>query len=256
MDKYTVTLTFGEQSENHVGMQKIGNEVNQGLTVNDLLKAKEFFDDKGCDCTLMNLAELGLDPRLKDIKSAYILVVKDAVNVFANYNSVLNEQKNLNHDKKAFMYGRVVNKTARYNLCFDEYDQEPDYENKKGRIVSYQSVPFTNRIRENLHIPFGSKAKNLTCEGNYYYDNTQCGIGYHGDSERKIVIAIRLGSKMPLCYQWYKNGSTVGEKIPITLSGGDLYAMTEKATGNDWKSKKIYTLRHAAGSNKYTKCDF
>ena len=27
--------------------------------------------------------------------------------------------------------------------------------------------------------------------------------------------------------------------------------MSEKATGNDWKKKNIYTLRHAAGSKKY-----
>ena len=28
--------------------------------------------------------------------------------------------------------------------------------------------------------------------------------------------------------------------------------MSEKATGFDWKSKGAYTLRHAAGSPKYT----
>jgi hypothetical protein len=28
--------------------------------------------------------------------------------------------------------------------------------------------------------------------------------------------------------------------------------MSEKATGYDWKKKNTYTLRHAAGSAKYT----
>ena len=27
--------------------------------------------------------------------------------------------------------------------------------------------------------------------------------------------------------------------------------MSEKAVGNDWKKKSIYTLRHAAGIDKY-----
>lgn len=29
-------------------------------------------------------------------------------------------------------------------------------------------------------------------EGNYYYDINKTGIGFHGDSERKKVIAISL----------------------------------------------------------------
>jgi hypothetical protein len=36
------------------------------------------------------------------------------------------------------------------------------------------------------------------------------------------------------------------------LNGGDLYVMSEKTTGRDWKTKSIYTLRHAAGCEKYT----
>ena len=29
--------------------------------------------------------------------------------------------------------------------------------------------------------------------------------------------------------------------------------MSEKAVGTDWKKKKIWTLRHAAGCNKFIK---
>ena len=28
--------------------------------------------------------------------------------------------------------------------------------------------------------------------------------------------------------------------------------MSEKATGQDWKKRNIYTLRHAAGADEYT----
>jgi hypothetical protein len=31
-----------------------------------------------------------------------------------------------------------------------------------------------------------------------------------------------------------------------------MYVMSEKTTGFDWKSKTKYTLRHAAGCEKYT----
>ena len=36
------------------------------------------------------------------------------------------------------------------------------------------------------------------------------------------------------------------------LNHGDLYVMSEKAVGTDWLLKNTLTLRHAAGSRKYT----
>jgi hypothetical protein len=79
-----------------------------------------------------------------------------------------------------------------------------------------------------------------------------CGIGYHGDTERSIVIGARLGEPIPLHYQWYYRSQPVGNNVSINLESGDIYAMSEKAVGNDWKKSSILTLRHAAGSRKYT----
>ena len=39
----------------------------------------------------------------------------------------------------------------------------------------------------------------------------------------------------------------------MTFSDGDMYIMEEKAVGNDWKKSSIFTLRHAAGAEKYLK---
>ena len=149
------------------------------------------------------------------------------------------------------MYGKVNNKTARYNLCFNDTSQEPDYEAGKGRIVAFDEIKLTNIIRNRLPEFFGDKAKNLVAEGNLYYNINYNGIGYHGDSERKIVIAIRLGNSFPLRYQWYRDSSPIGEHIDINLNAGDIYIMSDKAVGYDWKKKKILTLRHAAGCKDY-----
>lgn len=94
-----------------------------------------------------------------------------------------------------------MNKNARYNLCFGDCSQEPDYNIGKGRIVNFDTVKLTKKIREPLPEYFGSKAKGLYAEGNYYYDVPKCGIGFHGDSERKKIIATRLGAPIPLHYQ-------------------------------------------------------
>ena len=95
---------------------------------------------------------------------------------------------------------------------------------------------------------------NLKGESNIYYDPRKCGIGYHGDGERKKVFAARFGAaeQVPLYFQWFQNSEPVGERMHIPLADGDMYAMSEKAVGFDWLKKKIPTLRHAAGCDKFT----
>ena len=39
--------------------------------------------------------------------------------------------------------------------------------------------------------------------------------------------------------------------IELNLNHGDIYIMSEKAVGYDWKMSSIYTLRHAAGSKSF-----
>jgi hypothetical protein len=125
--------------------------------------------------------------------------------------------------------------------------QEPDYENKKGRIVSFKDVPLLNTVKKNLPLYFGKKTEKLIAEGNYYYDPKKCYIGFHGDAERMIVVGIRVGKPFPLHYQWYQNGETIGKRLEIKLNDGDIYAMSAKAVGTDWKKRLTQTLRHAAG---------
>ena len=98
----------------------------------------------------------------------------------------------------------------------------------------------------------GEKAKEMACEGNYYYDVSKCGIGFHGDGERKRVVGLRLGASIPLHYQWFTRSAPIGNRCELMLNHGDLYIMSEKAVGTDWMSSSKITLRHAAGSKKYT----
>ena len=241
MNNQTFTLTFGDQAENHKGMQIIGSKLNYGYTLSDILDIYIYFINLKAKTKLYNLKN-----------NAYVLVIKNGINVLLDgkSNELLAEQMNLEKDTKALMYGKVVNKHARYNLCFGQLNQEPDYENGKGRIYAFNSLEMLNKLKKQLQ-KIHPKNNNLVAEGNYYYDITKCGIGYHGDSERQIVIGCRLGASMPLYYQWYKKDNKIGNRIKIKLDGNDIYFMSEKATGNDWKKRKIYTLRHATGTKKY-----
>jgi hypothetical protein len=251
------TVTFGDVAENHVGMQKIGQIANNGYSIEQITNLYERLSELGLVCSLINLNEaLPVSHSSVDhspAESAVILVVKRGVQYIMqndDISGVMEEHSNLPMDKKVLMRGKVVNKIARWNLCFSEEDQEPNYEEGKGRIISYQHIPLTNIIREQIAAWTGDTL--LNGEGNYYYNINKCGIGYHGDSERRKVFAFRMGATMPLHFQWYINYTPIGENIKIELDDGDMYIMSEKAVGFDWKKKKIPTLRHAAGCDKYT----
>jgi alkylated DNA repair dioxygenase AlkB len=159
------------------------------------------------------------------------------------------EQINLEKDTKALMYGRVVNKKARHNLCFSDFNQSADFDKGKGTVIDFKTLPYLSELRNQLGSIFGSEFEKLNAEGNYYYDTKKTYIGWHGDAERKKVVGIRLGDDFPLHFRWYHKSSTDKESIhTINLQHGDIYIMSQKATGNDWKKRSIeWTLRHSAG---------
>jgi hypothetical protein len=239
MDKIknqTFTLTYGNCAENHRSMEIIGSRLDEGLSKEDLIQAKQYFEKLGAKCELINLNDQikNLIPKedFSKIKDAWILIVRKGVEYIlgkGKTNDLYMEQEALEKDTKAFMYGRVVNKKARHNLCFSDFEQEADFENKKGTVVHFNSVPLTKKIRETIpKIITNSIVNKLQCEGNYYYDVKTTYIGFHGDTEREIVIAVRLGGDFPLYYQWFYQGEKVGPLFETVLSHGDIYFMSSK----------------------------
>ena len=248
----TVTITIGDQAENHRGMEMIGKMAKCGLTPEKLVEFQALFEKEGYLSEIVDLKE-GLPKEMwKRTEDAYVLVVRGGVQALLGdkytLDQMYDEQKGLAPDKKAYMYGRVVNKRARWNLCFADFSQEPDYEEGKGTVVDFKELPICSVARERLMELTGEQ---LVAEANYYYDIKKCGIGFHGDTERRIVIGMRLGASLPLHYRWYLRGECIGKPIKLLFNHGDLYFMSEKATGNDWKKPSKITLRHAAGSSSF-----
>jgi hypothetical protein len=246
MDTKTYTITFGDVAENHIGNQQIGNISEEGFSIKELKNIKKKFEEINYDCELIKLGNY-ID---QDVDDARVLIIRNGLSHFGKVDNFYQEQEKLEYDRKALMRGKVKNKIARYNICFSDFSQEPDYEAGKGRVYDFEDVKYLNKMRNKMEKCFGKKAKNLMAEGNLYYDVTKCGIGFHGDAERRKVIALRLGVKMPLHYQWFYQNKPVGKRAKIMLYSGDIYIMSEKAVGFGKKSS-IYTLRHAAGCEKY-----
>jgi hypothetical protein len=254
-----VTVTFGDCAENGPGMQQLrarGAEAVEGFSYEELLRAKRCFEQAGCPCELVDLVAAGGVEHLggeEGPEPAYVLLARGGVAALAGAPAaaVLAEQRALPADTKALFRGEVKNKLARHNLCFADAPQEPDYEAGRGRVVPFASVPLTAAVREALPRFFGPKAVGLYAEGNYYYRPAVCGIGFHGDGERACVIALRLGPPFPLHFQWFLRSRPEGRRVALAPADGDVYAMSAKAVGRDWRRPTIPTLRHAAGAAKY-----
>jgi hypothetical protein len=258
------TITFGDCAENSIGMEQIGSISDKGYTDDELCLIKNNIEND-FECIhydLKSVLENSIcDDLYKSIPETSLLLVKNfipkALGLADATDKLYSDLTKLECDKKYWSYGRVVNKNARHNLCMSDFDQKADYENKKGTVINFTSVPILNDVRQILPTYFGDKAISLQGELNHYYDVTKCGIGYHGDTERKIVFGLRIGKPIPLTFTWFYKNQRLTDKIIIidNICSGDLYVMSDYAVGNNWKKRNICTIRHAAGCNKYTLLD-
>lgn len=205
----TITITFGDVAENNPGMQKIGKLADSGFTYQDLLDTENNFIKFSEQCPELKIATEIINLNTYNNMEgdpAYLLIIRNGINMLlyndnVNADNLYTEQNNLIPDKKATFRGKVLNKLARHNLCYDEKSQVADYEAGKGTVIAYNTVPLLNIIKTQLPVFFTEKSQNLRAEANYYYNPDKCGIGFHGDGERKKVIALRLGVSIPLHYQ-------------------------------------------------------
>lgn len=247
--KKVYTITFGDVAENHAKMQKIGTLHDRGYSIEKLQQIQEKLTGFNLTTELIDL-NVGFDETFSQAK---ILVIRRGAQYILGEETtegLMAENDALTMDKMALMRGKVVNKVARWNLCFADEDQEPNYEDGKGRVVAWKHIPRVARIRQ--VISEWTEDVLLNGEANYYYDISQCGIGFHGDGERRKVFAVRMGQTMPIYFKWFQNSEPVGEPFEVVLNDGDMYIMSEKAVGFDWLKKKIPTLRHSTGCSKFT----
>ncbi len=244
-----ITLTFSDVVENHIGNEQLGSLAANGYSLEDLIAIQKQFPT----CELIHLNTF-LDNDKYKAENAYILIIRDGLDQIRSSfkQELFNEQSGLVPDRQYYDARRkkVLNKHARWNLCFDDVGHVADYEIGQGTVVSFNDLPRTNELRSFLKSLRPDDA--LKCEANYYYDITRTGIGYHGDTERRQVIGVRLGHQNPLVFRWYNRAERISDEIRFVLGQGDMYIMSAKAVGNDWRRSTLITLRHSAGCRRYT----
>ena len=249
-----ITHTFSECVENHKGMETVGDKRATGFAEAHLREMAEKY--AGAVVHDLEDSDLGTEP-------AIMVVFPGAVDRLSGLNAadnLLAESLSKSFDdtylnqKKTKGRGQLVvqNKHGRVNNCYADVAQTPNISEVKGTIHACSDAPCMAMLRGQLPKLLGDEAADLYAETNKYMDvsKSKVGIGFHGDSERSIVVGVRLGlasGKTPLRFQWYYRNEAVSAERVIELNHGDMYAMSSKATGCDWMYSSKITLRHGTG---------
>ena len=290
MNSERISLTMAPGGENNRGMEIIGRMPikGEGFTSSDIEGLGPYFKAKtnivmnkygDRPVSVLDLNALSLNDTINDLSDdnqARVLILRDwakgldkeiyneiaPIRWDAEYLDPNKYRTEIVDGKEVKVRGKRMNKRARTNLCFvADREQKPAVYEGKGTIYDLKKMNNLNKAVETLRkqiedglIEIGSETKVIinVVEGNRYYDLKKTGIGFHGDTERVVVICISIGGwNYPMRWQWFKDGMPIGKPIDIHLNSGDVYIMSEKAVGADWKLRSKYTLRHSAGAEKY-----
>jgi hypothetical protein len=285
-----IALTCAPGGENHVGNQFIGKLPikGSGFTASDIEHMGEYFQSKYNTTNqvhilnLNTLSTIEAISNLDELNQGRLLLIKNYIPSSITemiYNEcTMDEWDSKYLDPKKYrteivdgketkIRGKILNKHARTNICYvDGLSQEPNYIEGKGTIIDLKTKTTLHNTIDTLYKDILDSIKTFSnkiqfeinvVEGNRYYNLKKTGIGFHGDTERTIVICLSIGGggNYPMRFQWFKNGKPIGKSIDIQLNDGDLYIMSEKTVGCDWKLRSKFTIRHAAGANKYISLD-
>ncbi len=243
-----LTHTFSECVENHAGMETIGTKRDRGLSTATLLKHGAL---EGGEVHRLSHGD----------ERASVVVFRNGVDKLlgeGGADALFRESTDQAFDDKFLNVKRKVvqNKHGRLNNCYADQAQAPDIPNGRGTVIAFNSAPCMKKLRAKLPALLGKDVEKLYAESNLYTDvrKKAVGIGFHGDTERSVVVGVRLGkAQQPLRFLWYQKSKVISKEHVIKLNHGDIYAMSWKATGHDWKRSSLKTLRHGVGRKAITK---
>ena len=248
--EHRYAITFGEVSVLHIGGKEYGSGIrNKGFSITQLENIHK---------EISNFSEIiwisdKLPENLQKDNKACILVIRNNNTFISNEfaDQLYKEQENINYDLKYWDTRRTktLMKRARLNIVFGELEILHTNDYKQCTVKSFNNLPYLHKFRNSLPIMFGSDAINLSAEGNHYHHNKSF-IGFHGDTERKIVICLSLGKTAILQFNWRLPSSSehIYSSTDILLNHGDVYIMSEKAVGNDWKKRSKVRVVHSASN--------
>ena len=250
-------LTFSGCVEAYTnGEQHFAEDIGKtrAFTYNEVIAAAAELQARGVEANVYVLSASLPSEAEREENPACVLHLPGAVDrmVTGGADALFREQTGVEYDKKFFDRGKTKNKLARHNIVFGDTPITHSEDYKQSTMRTFAELPRLAEARAALGDMFGPRAEGLLAEGNRYYDRGS-GIGLHGDGERPMVLCVSVGAPMVLRYFWrapkaygQKAHVPYGPPMDLRIGHGDVYLMSEKATGTDWKHISKHRLVHGA----------
>jgi hypothetical protein len=149
--------------------------------------------------------------------------------------------------------GKVCDAHTRHLAYIGPQAQDADPETGQQPVRTWGQLPASAAVRDYVNEVLGDTECQVGCA--LRYPNIfECGIGWHGDAERRKSIVVRVGNnsaKNPLFFMWFRHWDAISKPIPVHLEHGEVAVACEVAVGTDWKSSSIPTVRHATGFTRH-----
>lgn len=235
-----------------------GAMADEGFSADKLRKVCAALNAIGIHARIVDLRADAVDKgvpasTLERMDEAVVLVIHDGANALTNdpqmANKMLKEHQGLAYDTTTVMYKKVCIARSRRNLYFADEGRPGDMAIGQNTVVAWPSVPANAECLCALTELLGTTDVK-TAVANYYPDPRRCGIGWHGDAERRQTIMVRLGAgsnTRPIHFMWCEGKTRIVSPVTINLQHGDVMVPCAKAVGTDYKTRSVPTVRHATG---------
>eukprot|EP00808_Paulinella_micropora_P002645 g38155.t1 len=134
-------------------------------------------------------------------------------------------------------------------LHFGPTDQEQSFAAGRAGAVAFGRLPVLSRLRRGLEGLLPEAWPLGPAQGLWYADSRWQGVYPHGHTDSPGVLGVRLGAPLQLHWHWYQRQALVGRRLRLSLDAGDLYLLSAKAAGFDWRRASALRELGAAGGH-------
>ena len=204
---------------------------------------------------------VALASQLTEASEACALLIKGGIQRLSKNplaaGRLFQEQLDLPYEGKFFDKGRTFTRRSYKTLKFGQTEVGPSGDFAQPTVVSFNSVPqlqqflghldmFQDNLSSAQGIEYFVSRREQAADGGMMGCASR--LGWHGDSQRRI-LSMCLGHPGILKFAWRLPGTSANlpkSHTEIFLDHGDVYLLSEKATGSNWKKRSLLRVVHTS----------
>ena len=208
-------------------------------------------------------------PDASSLPEAGVLIIRNGVTVLSSkkkpsaqlYEEQMSQVRN--YDGIYFDKGKTLVKRAFKTMQFgsEARTASPDY--SQATVTAFDAVPVLQKMGNLLQRLLGFDASSFSARSNRYHTDRlepaddggkmKCvsGMGWHGDERTDLPsqsACLCLGEPGILSFVWRFPGHTKNcptSIVSFDVNDGDIYILSDKATGFDWRSRSLLRVVHS-----------